>query len=255
MIYSALTKLSRLSGHDNSPQCYYASLFLLHQENRPRDVRKHEFKVGSSQPSLVLEKGFTDIGQYVLLNGSKISSFKLAFGGEEELTATIEILGAKETVSATPYMTEPTEVELFRFTNMQATVEEGGASIGIITKGEFTINAGLDGNQYTVGGDGIRKDIHVGTYKISGSITALFDGASLMAKAMDSTKSSLKVKFNSGAHSLDFLFPEIKYERSTPGITGPAGVLITLPFYAFYDTDAEGTAVKATLINDVSTYA
>lgn len=216
---------------------------------------QHVFKVGAMQPSMVLEKGFLDISQYALLNGCKISSFKVSFGGDEELTASVEIKGGKESLSAAAYTASPNVIDLARFNNIQASVDEGGSAIATITKGEFTIDAGLDGNQYTVGNGGYRGDIPAGIYKISGSITALFDGATLLDKAMNGTTSSLKVKFAAGTHSLEFMFPEIIYERSTPGITGPAGVLVTLPFHAFYGTNTDKSAVKATLINNVASYA
>ncbi|GMB00234.1 phage tail tube protein [Pelosinus sp. IPA-1] len=218
------------------------------------DPYQHVFKIGTTQPSMVLEKGFTDIGQYALLNSCKISSFKVGFGGEDELTASMTIMGAKEALSSTPYMTNPSNIVLSRFTNLQASIEEGGAAIATITKGDFTIDAGLDGTQYTIGNGGLRSDIPAGIYKISGNITALFDGATLLEKALTGTKSSLKVKFSANNHSLEFLFPEITYERSTPGITGPAGVLITLPFHAFYQSNTDNSAVKATLVNSVASY-
>lgn len=218
------------------------------------DPYQHVFKIGNSQPSMVLEKGFTDINRYALLNGCKISSFKIGFGGEDELTASMEIMGAQEGLSTIPYMVGPANSVLSRFNNLQASIEEGSVAIATITKGEFTINSGLDGNQYTVGNGGIRSDIPVGMYKISGSITALFDGSALLDKAINGTKSSLKVKFVHDTHSLEFLFPEIKYERSTPGITGPAGVLITLPFRAFYEAGADNSAVKVTLVNGIASY-
>nr|WP_092069599.1 phage tail tube protein [Dendrosporobacter quercicolus]NSL47528.1 hypothetical protein [Dendrosporobacter quercicolus DSM 1736]SDL92982.1 hypothetical protein SAMN04488502_1011207 [Dendrosporobacter quercicolus] len=216
---------------------------------------RHVFKVGNTQPSMVLEKGFTDIGQYVLLNGCKISSFKLAFGGEDELTAAIEIMGGQERLSAAPYAETPAVIPFAAFNNMHGRVEEGGSVLATVTKGEFTINTGLDGNQYTIGNNGCRSDIPAGIYKISGSITALFDGPDLLQKALDGTKSSLKVNFAANNHSLEFLFPEILYERSSPGITGPAGVLISLPFQAFYQSNTDHTAVKATLVNSVESYA
>lgn len=218
------------------------------------DPYQHVFKIGTAQPSMVMEKGFLDIDQYALLNGCKVSSFKVGFGGDEELTATVEVMGGKETLSQTAYTASPVQFDLARFNNLQASVEEGGTAIATVTKGEFTINSGLDGNQYTIGNNGYRSDIPAGLYKISGSITALFDGTALLDKAMAGTTSSLKVNFAAGTHSLEFLFPEIVYERSTPGITGPAGVLVTLPFHAFYGTNSEKSAVKATLINSVASY-
>lgn len=218
------------------------------------DPYQHIFKIGTTQPSMILEKGFTDIGQYALLNSCKISSFKMGFGGEDELTASMTIMGAKEVLSPVPYTTSPSNIILSRFTNLQASIEEGGTAIANITKGEFTIDTGLDGTQYTIGNGGFRSDIPVGIYKISGSITALFDGPVLLEKALSGTKSSLKVKFSADKRSLEFLFPEITYERSTPGITGPAGVLITLPFHAFYQSNTDNSAVKVTLVNGIAGY-
>lgn len=219
------------------------------------DPYTHVFKVASSQPSMVFEKGFTDLGQYSVINGCKVNNFKVSFGGEDELTASIDILGAKEAFSGTQYEVSPTTIPLNRFTNLQASIEEGGAAVAYVTKGDFTISGNLDGTQYAVGNNGVRSDIPVGVYKITGNVTALFDSTALMDKSISGVESSLKVKFTSGTHSLEFLFPEITYERTTPSITGPAGVLITLPFHAYYKDDSNASAVKVTLVNGVSTYA
>lgn len=219
------------------------------------DPYSHVFKIGSASPSMLFEKQFADLGQYSLINGCRVNNFKVSFGGEDELTASIDLLGKSEVFSATAYQAAPAEIALSRFTNLQAVVEEDGSPIATVTKGDFTISANLDGGQYNVGGQGLRGDIPAGVYKTSGNITALFDGTALMNKAINGTESSLKIKFISGAHSLEFFFPEISYERTTPGITGPAGVLITLSFNAFYDNNADNSAVKVTLMNGVSTYA
>lgn len=39
-------------------------------------------------------------------------------------------------------------------------------------------------------------------------------------------------------------------ERSTPGIEGPQGIKINLPYRAYYDNNADSAAVEVTLIND-----
>jgi hypothetical protein len=230
-------------------------LFGLPATTGSADPYTHVFKVAASQPSMVMEKGFLDINQYSLVNGCRVNTYKIAFGGEDELTATIGLLGTAEVLSGTAYQASPTVISLARYTNIQATIQEGGAAIATVTKGDFTISGNLDGSQYTVNSNGLRSDIPVGVYKVTGNITALFDGAALLNKAIAGTKSSLDIKFTSGTHSLDFLFPEIVYERTTPTVSGPAGILVTLPFHAYYQNDANNSVVKVTLMNGVSTYA
>ncbi|BBO92052.1 phage tail tube protein [Desulfosarcina ovata] len=219
----------------------------------------HVFKVGDSMPSMVMEVRFQDktasVLTYAKHNGCKISSFNMSVGGDDELTAKVGIEAATETIGSTAYDSDPTVLSLNRFNNYQATIEEGGASIADVTAMDFTIDFGLDTDVYTIGDGGTRGQIPEGILSVTGSITALFNSDTLLNKAINSTESSLKLTFTSGADSLEFAFNELEFERQTPSIDGPKGVLITLPFVAFYDDDAAASVVTATLINTVETYA
>lgn len=214
----------------------------------------HVFKPSNTQPSLVLEKAFTDIGQYFLYNGCKVSSLKLSFGGDGELVATIEFKGANEIRGTVAYSTTPTTIVMNRLNNFQAVLKEGGSTIGTVTSGDFTIDFGLDGDQYTVGNGNSRGDIPEGILKVSGTMKALFTDATLIDKGINSTESSLELTFTSGTNSLAFKFPEIQYERTSPTITGPAGVSVDLAWSGFYQDGADAAAVVATLKNAVATY-
>ncbi|MEA5092459.1 hypothetical protein SDC9_37472 [bioreactor metagenome] len=214
----------------------------------------HVFKPSNTQPSLVLEKAFTDIGQYFLYNGCKVSSLKLSFGGDGELVATLEFKGASETRGTVAYSAMPTTIVMNRLNNFQAALKEGGSTIGTVTSGDFTIDFGLDGDQYTVGNGNSRGDIPEGILKVSGTLKALFTDASLIDKGINATESSLELTFTSGTNSLAFKFPEIQYERNSPAITGPAGVSVDLAWSAYYQDSADAAAVVATLKNAVATY-
>ncbi len=214
----------------------------------------HVFKPSDIQPSLVLQQGYTDIAVYELFNGCKINKLGLSFGGDEELKASIDIIGAKETVGSSPYASAPTDIFLEQFNSFQGSVEEGGSLAANIKSAELNIECNLDGEQYVMGGNGIRGDIPEGLFKISGSITALFENAVLLNKAINGVASSLKFKLTSGLHSLEFLLPEIVYEQNSPGIEGPKGILINLPFQAFYSNAVEKAAIVVTLINNQAAY-
>ena len=59
----------------------------------------HVFTVGDTIPSLFIEKAFTDISQYYVYNGVKANSMEIAFGGDDEMVASIALMGASETNS------------------------------------------------------------------------------------------------------------------------------------------------------------
>ena len=215
----------------------------------------HVFKVGDTMPSLAIEQGFTDIAQYFLYNGCKVSKMGMAFGGDGELNATIDIMGAKETLSTTPFDATVDDMVFDRFANFQAAILEGGSSIANVSEVTIDVDFGLDGDTYCIGGQGFRKAIAEGNVNVSGKIKAMFENATLLNKAINGTESSLKVTVTNGAHILEILIPELVYERNTPGIDGPKGIYIELPYRGYFGNSAEDTVIKATLTNDVASYA
>lgn len=216
----------------------------------------HVFKPGDEQPSLVIEQQFPDIGVYAKYNGCKASRLSLTVGGDGELTASIDWLGAKETIGASSYDASASVIALDRFDNFQATMEEGGSAFAIATSVDLSIDMGLDGDTYVIGSMGFRGAINEGIIGISGTVRALFQSNTLLNKAVNGTSTSLKLTFAKTANkSLELWLPEVVYERKTPGIEGPKGILIELPFQAYYASNADNTAIKATLKNQVESYA
>ena len=215
----------------------------------------HKYIVQSTQPSMVIEKQFPDIGQYLLYSGMKVNSFKMAFGGDGELTADLDFYGKNETVGTTAYDSAATTVVMDRLNNFQASIEENGVVVGNVASGDFTISFGLDNSQYVIGSNGTKGDIPEGIVKVEGSLKVLFENADYINKAKNDTKSSLKLKLTKDAtHSLEFLFPEITYEATSPSVSGSAGVVLDLKFQGFHETDSNNSAVVVTLINEVEAY-
>ena len=219
------------------------------------DPYTHVYKVGSSIPSMVIEKMLTDISQYEKFNGCKINSMKLGFGGDGELVATLDIMGAKQTLSGTTYDSTPTAIALDRVSNFQAALKEGGSTISIVTGGEISVENGLDGGLYCVGGGGQRGDIPEGFVKVSGSITALFQDLALLNKALAATESSLELTFTSGTHSLAIKIPELVYDRTSPAIKTAGGLTVDLKFSGYYNNDGDACAVKVTLVSSQASFA
>jgi hypothetical protein len=219
------------------------------------DPYTHTYKPGD-QPSMVLEQGFTDIGKYFLYNGCKVDKFSFELGGEGDLEVAIDIKGQKETSGDASFDSTPTLLTLTKYHQFQGSIKEAGVAIATLTKAKFDISCGLDGDSYCIGAQGLRDGLAEDVLQISGSVTALFKDTTLITKAMNTTESSLEfILTASASRTLSFLFPEIFYERSSPGISSPKGIIVELPFKAFYENAAELAAFVVTLKNGVASYA
>jgi len=218
----------------------------------------HVFKVPTAQPSMVLEKKF-DFGTsqtYIKANGCKVGSLDIAFGGDGELTASLEIVGASEAApNSTPYAASPTALTLARLGNFQAAILEGGSAISTVTDLKLKLGCNLDTSSRCIGGGGVLADLPEGVVEVSGSLTALFDATTLLTKAAGLTESSLAVTLTSGTHSLKLEVPELLYSPKSPGINGPMGIKQDYSFQGYYDNAAGASAMIVTLVNAVATYA
>lgn len=211
----------------------------------------HSFTVQDAMPSLVLEKQFgTATPSYAKHNGCKIASCSLSFGGDGELVANLNVEGASEALGTTAYQAAATAIAMQRLNNFQAAIQLGGASVGNVREVSLDIDFGLDTEQYTIGGGGTRGDIPEGIMSITGRVRALFEDLTLLNLAVNSTESSLEINVNGGTSSqLDIIIPELQFERNTPGIEGPKGILVDLPFVAYYHDDSAASAIQFDLTN------
>lgn len=220
----------------------------------------HTMKVGSLPVGLVIEKGFKDIVQYFKYNGCRINSLKMSFTPEGMIGGSINVLGAKETVGATSLDATPTDLGHKPFDAFEMSIQEGGSAIAIVTEADFILENNLDGSVYVIGGLGERNSLPAGKVKVSGNLKALFEDLTLYNKAKNNTETSLKITLSRGNglgsadnESLEIFVPELLYQPNAPVISGPAGVLVELPFIAYYDNSAEATTLQMILKNTQAT--
>lgn len=216
----------------------------------------HVIKVGALPVGLTLEKGFTDIAQYFLYNGCRINKGSFEFLPSGPVPLTLDFMGAKRTVSGTSVDSTPTDPGHVPFQNFSAVILEGGSSIATVTSLKFDVENDMAGDNYVIGGGGYRYAIPEGATVVSGELTALFDSITLFTKAMNGTESSLKVTLSHGTgagtagnESIEFFIPELIYQEQDPTIKDARGVLVTLPFTAYYNDGADASALKITLKN------
>lgn len=217
---------------------------------------QHVFKIGDTMPSATMQKGFTDIGKYFTTPGCKIGKWAISMAvGNNELVYTCDIMASTETGGTSALSATPTELPLTKFNNFQCRVLEGGVAASNVRKFDLSVDFGLDGDTFALDGEAARGDISEGMTQVTGSIETLFQDTTQLEKAEQGTESSLQATLTSGNYSLAIDIPEVMFERTSPPIDGPKGLLATLPYRGFYRDNADATAIKITLINDVAEYA
>lgn len=215
----------------------------------------HKFKISDNQPSFLVEKAFPDTGKYIVYSGCKINTAQFAFGEDNEMVVELAIMGAARTIASAAYNAAATEIKKLPISQNHTYVKIGGTESKIVKSGDFTLDGGLDGDQYVVGGGGVRGDIPEGLFKATGNITALFTDTAMMALADAGTKTSLEIGFKLDANTqLVFLFPEVQIEPHDAPISGPAGVNVSFAWRAFYGVDTGASLVQVTLTNDMKSY-
>jgi hypothetical protein len=209
---------------------------------------------GDLPTGLSFEVGFTDIGEYHTYDGCKINTIGINATSEGVCVFDVGVIGQGFTRAAATGDASPTSYTSSAIDHFLASIEEGGGSIAYVSDVSLTINNNLDSSLYVVGSAGELGDLPEGVGAVSGSLTALFQSDTLLAKARDNTESSLMLKWTSGSESLQLDIPELIYEPASPTVNGPAGVKVTLNFRGYFGNGADNTAIKATLVNTVAGY-
>lgn len=215
---------------------------------------QHVFKIGDNQPSFTMEKAFPGIGQYLQYCGCKVSKLSLSIGGDGEITATISVMGAKESIESATMATTPLQPAFNRANNFQSSIKIGEEIEAKGTSFSVDIDMGLDGDSYCIGSKGYRTAACEGIVSCSGTLEAFFADAKYINLADANTETKAEVSLAAGDYSMAFKFPEVKFARTSPSIDGPTGIKQSLSYNAYYEDSEEASAVVVTLVNKTASY-
>jgi hypothetical protein len=220
----------------------------------------HTITVGALPVGLTIEKGFTDIGQYFLYNGCRVSKASLEFNDSGFVPFKMEFMGRKRTIAAASFDATPVDLGHLPWDMFEASIEEGGSAIANVRKVTMEIEENLDGENYCIGSQGERISIPEGSFLVSGNITALFEDLTLYNKAMNDTESSIRIVLSRGTGAgtagnerMEFKVCELVYGENDPVVENDKGILVELPYAAFFDNAAEGSSFQVILMNTQAT--
>ncbi len=224
--------------------------------------KTHVLKISALPTSLLFEKAFLDLAvpEYFLFNGCRINKSSFEFTSEGPLPVTFDFMGKKMTAGTVAFDATPTDYGHLGWDMSELVMLEGGGAFAVGSNLKFDITNDCDGGMYAIGGGGERRAIPEGSSLIEGTLIAMFEDMTLLTKAINFTESSISATFTRGSGDgsagneyLQFLLQELVYGQATPLISGPKGVLVELPFSAFYDNGAEASALEITLKNTQAT--
>lgn len=216
---------------------------------------EHTYDTGDELPSYLLEKRFPDVPVFFPARGCKTGSLQMSVGTDGELTASVEVLASAEDKNTAAHDATAVRLPFARFKMYHAVVAEGGATLrDRFTSLSLNISNGLDEDGYTIGAGGERGAVDEGLMSVTGSLEALFKDTTYTDKALNSTVSSLELRFVNGGYGLCLRFPEVKYARKTPPIDGPKGVRESLEWSGYYEDAPEDACVRVTLRNEIKTW-
>jgi hypothetical protein len=224
---------------------------------------QHTYKIAALPVGLTMEKQFTDLAsaKYFLYNGCKINGFRMSGATEGMINSSVSVVGAKETGGAATFESSPTDNGHTPFDGFEGSISQGGAPLGTVTAYEIALENGLDANTYVVDGTGERYSIPDGRAKVTGKITVLFDSTTLYDLAVAHTETSLAIALSKGTGDgttgnelMTFSMDELIFRPQAPVIQGPTGLLVELPFEAYYNNDADESALRMVLLSPLATF-
>ena len=216
--------------------------------------------------SLSIEIQYTDIAQYFLHTGARVTSFSLEFPTTGPVTATFGVSAVALAEAGTSFDGTPTDVTAdtsnanegtTAFSSFHAAVQipyNSGSPIAFLKRGRIEVANDIGTDNYVVG-QRERANLLEGPRAVSGDLTLLFRDLTYYNKWKNSNAESLSLKFQktgTGANerSIEIVIHNLIYVGEgggSPTISGGGPIEFTIPFTGLVSV-ADSTDITITVI-------
>lgn len=209
------------------------------------DIPSYTFEVG--HPKLTTPRYFRHLGTVA-------DSIEFEMGQEGPANATLQLVAQGEEKATATIDGSPDSYALRRFSQGRGFITRGGEALAGVTSGSLTFSNNLE-RVRVIRADGKIEAADPTLATAEGSMTVRFDGQTLVDEAADGDSVAFEYGFTfPDGFSLTFEMPRVFLPKPKYAISGPGGVEASFDWRAAYD-GSEAVMLKATLINDVDTYA
>lgn len=219
-------------------------------------LKAHVFPIDlNDRPSALFELGHSDISKFYRVLGGKVNKLSYDIMAKEQNVA-LDLIAGSETEETSAWDATPTAYDAVRACGHGGSIW-GASGLGQITGGTFGIENGMEGKKVLTSppqeGFGL---IMQGEVVLSGSVEAVFDGASAYALARAGTSTRMRIgssaQSGSDVFSLTWDIPNVEFVEKVIPKEGKSGLFASLDWMAH--RDAAGNLPMVVLVNDVAGY-
>lgn len=214
-------------------------------------VGPQTLKAGTTFKSMSMEQRFNDIARYRLFTGMVGNTMSMRWAPNSMVVTTFGMVGRlTQGLSAVSVDAAPTAASTRNpFDSFNGTLDEGGASIAIVTALELNLDNGLDPVHVLMQED--PETLNIGNSNLTGTLSALFASESLYNKWVNEVESSIEITMidvDDPTYTTTVYIPRLKYSGGDIPPTGTGRFVVNMPFQALRDP-VEGTNLVITRSN------
>ena len=214
----------------------------------------HTFKSNATALSLLaLEFQHPGVSKF-FQSVAVVEGFELGLSRAEWANVSVQLRGKDETRAGSTAGGTPTTPAVTRFVNRQLSIKKDGSALAKVVGGAIRFANGLE-EVPGLGAAGLVESFDPAMRYVSGTLDLRFDSMTFLDAADARTAMALEVAWTIDAdNKITFTLPRVFLEPAKPAIQGRGGVQVGYAYRAVRDA-TEGCALKAVLVNDVSSYA
>lgn len=204
-------------------------------------------KCGVTPKFFSIEDRQLDIAQYRLFKGMSVASMSMSIKPNAMVTARFSMVGKDMVISGSSADATTTPGAGFQpYDSFTGSISEGGSPIAIVTGLDFQIDNGTQPT-YVIGSP-TTPQMEYGRSRVTGTVQAYFENATLMNKFINESNSSIEVTVTDGVsgHGYTFEFPKVKYTSADTPVQSEQSRMMTMNFIALYN-DADATQLMLTV--------
>lgn len=223
--------------------------------------KTHTFKSGGTLPSFQMEVDFSSNApsaqRFHLFKGLRVSAFNLQVPTSGYITAGFDVVGQDADLNSTTKDSTPWKSSFTQFQASEATISIDADTAVQIETLTLNVSNNLDESVYVIGNKGGRSDLPTGFCAVTGQLTAFFDSSSsLLTKANARTDAAivLTLKHNAGTglvgnEQMKFTIPRALLDKTSPEVSGPAGVKLSLSFKGYTNPGSTDSTLSVEIKN------
>jgi len=200
-------------------------------------------KTGTTLNTYSFERAFSDGPQFDVFMGCAVNGVDISITPDKMATAKFSVIGQNSaamqgtTYAAGGVIAAGTAQPCDSFTG---SLTEGGSPVAVVTAIEIKLANGR--KTEGVVGSRVTPAIFEGTCDVTGTVTALFESATLYNKFVNETESAIVVNLTDGSTgTMSFTLPKVKYGTGDFNIPKEGPITVKMDFQALYDTGTSST--------------